>query len=205
MRPSVRLCWLASLLLVPAWLTGCSSSKSSVQADPLFGDPKNAGPAAGPAKAEATVPPIPSIGGPLSTAALAANSPLPNARPLAIGQPEPLINQSAPQTTLTSANSNDNVPFVTRPLAIVPPQAPAAIQPASSWNSAPQTLPKELRDQLASRGVTWQKIDSIPGGCNLKCIVPNRFNPSISRVFEVQAADVPSAVAAILRQIDDAR
>ncbi|MBM4072757.1 MAG: hypothetical protein FJ271_28095 [Planctomycetes bacterium] len=213
---------LVAAVLVAGLATGCNVLQGSKDKkhDPLFGEygpKKDSG--SGPTKTSANVPPIPSASS-NSNAALAMAT-LPGSKQLSIGEPERPPSKTPTAGTLTSA-----VP----PPAVVPPGGVAAnavlaggAPPGSATLSRPQpvvvSVPRDSAVQTAganqeqtsefflsplrARGVSWHRADSVAGGIRFACIVPNRQNPSVTRIFEATAADFPSAVNAVLQQIDN--
>lgn len=212
---AARLALAALFIAMGLSVTGCSALQGKdKKSDPLFGDhvPKDGGGAGGPSKTSANVPPIPSASS-SSNAALAMAT-LPGAKQLAIGEPERPPAKVPSSGTLTSAAATTPPGSVTQP---VPPGSPATLSPPQPVvvpvprDTTVQTAAATSQDQtseyfmsqLRARGVSWHRADSVAGGIRFACIVPNRQNPSVTRIFEATAADFPSAVNAVLRQIDN--
>jgi hypothetical protein len=59
-----------------------------------------------------------------------------------------------------------------------------------------------LEAQLKSRGVQGQRSQNVPEGIKFSCVVPRRDNSGSMRVYEATASDYPSALRAVLQQID---
>ena len=203
---------------------GCSSMKltpEKKQADPILGEvhPQNSqpyGPVPPPPKKETPadttgnqrsehIPPQdPLTPSPTSNAWLAsATKPLPGSNPLAITDKQPgtfqltnnaeplikpipkdpaFVNQSwvAPPTSATSSSSGPGQ-FVNQPSNFVDPQIAL----------------------LQGRGVTQHRIDQLPGGgIRLTAVAPQAGNPTQVRTFDVTARDLPSAVQAVIQQME---
>jgi hypothetical protein len=93
------------------------------------------------------------------------------------------------------------LPVATQPS--VPPPVPGAngsIQPLPNAGCDPAQLAA-----LKQRGVLWQNQQQVDGGMHFSCAVPNPKDASFSRVYEATAADLRSAVNAVLEQIDQNR
>jgi hypothetical protein len=201
-------------LLLCGFLAGCSlGNKRNKAEDPLLGNPKGppgpGAPAAPPpgTRSQAEVPPIPTASSSPSNAALAAN-PLPGSRPLSIGSVDAA---ATPAGTLTSGPSNGAK--LSRPEPIVQPiprdagsTAPgtSAVVPVGTWGAAGQqpTTTDPIQQKLKDRGVTFQRQEVVSGGIHFSCTVPNPQNPAVTRFFEATAPDYPSAVQAVLQQMD---
>jgi hypothetical protein len=86
------------------------------------------------------------------------------------------------------------------------PVASGVLTTSGTWGSAnPVSNNDSLQAQLKARGVLYQKEDRVPEGVRVSCIVASRQNPSITRVYEAVARDYPSAVQAVLKQLDQQR
>lgn len=170
------------------------------------------------------VPPIPTSLASTNNASLAATSGLTPfgrlamddsaapSRPVAPGQ---LTSDTRPQ------------PFPTTP-SYIPPNANPKVQqvpdvtssgqpitPTGSWEAPPsppsavltvngaQSNADMLSRRLQERGVVSQKQDPVPEGIRLTCYV-SRGPAGGFRIYEVTAADYPTAAQAILQQIESA-
>ncbi len=198
------------------FLAGCAGSH--IKGDPLFGEHNKDGSAGSvaPAKTSATVPPIP-LGSTASNAALAMATPLSGARPLSIGEPAPTPVAAAGKapTALTSGPAVEigKLPggaALSRPQPVVVPlprDTSDSVQPAGSWGTGvpPDQASAFYLSQLRARGVTWHRADSVAGGIHFACLIPNPQNPTITRVFEATAQDLPAAVQAVVQQIDQSK
>lgn len=181
-------------------LAGCSSLTSTAGGgDPLLGEqPRNQAPprtSAAPVKTGALVPPIPSPHLSSSPAALAAGT-LVGGRPLAIDDQQP-----TPPTAGTQLRRPE--PIV-QPLPRSP--APPGLLTAGSWVPAAQTAANDpWQAQLRARGVLWQRQEQVLEGVKFIALVPHRQQPNVTHTYEATARDYPSAVQAVLQQIDAQR
>lgn len=198
---------LAGCGLTCVFIMGGCKSTEKAKDDPLFGikqpQVNPIPPTTGsniPGTQSSAVPPIPGSTSAGSNAALAS---LPGGRPLAINDPR----QPAPK-----ANFVPNV----QPIPREQPTVPGLLTTGSWTQSTPPITPnlpapsgeKPLDNQyapLVARGATGQFVDQVAGGVHLKVLVPNRTSPSTVRIFEAEARDVPTAVQAIVEQIDQQR
>jgi hypothetical protein len=182
---------------------GCNStSNTKAKQDPLVGDihppanPNNPFAPQPPANAHQNgVPPVPTTQGPVTNAALAS---IAGSRPLAIGD--------ATQAGLRTAQPAGYVaPASTgRPRVVALPRDPAAPPVLNTGSvAANQATTDVLQAQLRARGVLFQKVDAVPeGGIKFSCLVPSPSNPESHQFYEAIAADYPSAVQAVIVQID---
>jgi hypothetical protein len=184
-----------------------------------------------PANNRGQVPPVPTATSSPSNAAMASTG-LPGGRSLAIAQNQPNT-PATPGVPTAAVNLKRPEPIVVpiprdTPLpgpGVVPsnvlmtgswmPQHP--VSPPSQGNLVSQPRPSPvvqalgqasddtLQAQLRSRGVSWHKKEAVPEGVKFSCIVPSPTNPESTRVFEATARDYPSAVQAVLQQIDQQR
>jgi hypothetical protein len=79
------------------------------------------------------------------------------------------------------------------------------LQPVPTVNLAGFSQTDDLKNSLAARGVIWQDQQQFDGGVRFRCRVANPQNPNSVRVYEATAADYPTAVQAVLNQIDTGR
>jgi hypothetical protein len=87
---------------------------------------------------------------------------------------------------------------------------PAGLNPQTPGNFPPVTAMgsdsfKQVQDQLAARGVTWQSLVGDTNGWKFRCSLPNRDNPAINRAYEASAANYLDAIRAVLEKIDQER
>ena len=59
-----------------------------------------------------------------------------------------------------------------------------------------------VESQLRARGISWQKAQNVEGGVRFSCIVPNRHNPEVTRMYEAIGPDWAAAVRAVLWKIE---
>jgi hypothetical protein len=129
--------------------------------------------------------------------------PLPGGKPLAIAD------RQAPGSFQLTANSESAI----RPI----PKDPAFvnnswISPTANANSSGQfaAQPGQFVDPqiavLQTRGITQHRVDPLPDGrIRLLAFAPQPDNPSQIRTYDVTARDVPEAVQAVLRQLEQRR
>lgn len=217
---------MASRVLCPlsfvlcGWLAGCNSLGSNQNSGPVMGDPLKGefGPRGVPPPKTPTpykktsagleaVPPIPSANSAGSTAALAGNTGLKGGRPLWIGDG---LARNDPARGMVAANGV----ALRRPEPIVqevpldgprPGPVPNVVQPVGGTNTGPAPSYDQLQAQLRDRGVIFQKVDPVPEGVKVSCIVPNRANPMVNRCLEATARDYAAAVQALIQQVDQQR
>lgn len=192
----------ASLLLQ----TGCSTTKPHAKGDPLVGEihPPGGAPNSpvppNPAShsKSAAVPPIPSTQGPVTNASLAS---LDGGRSLAIGSNTP-VSGGQPASYVTPANMPPVSPSPGGPKVMPLPRdtSPPAVATTGSVSANQQTNDL-LQAQLKARGVIFQKQDSVPDGVKFVCIVPVPGSND-NQFFEATARDYPTAVQAVIFQID---
>lgn len=220
-----------------ALLTGCNTPAKTHSGDPLFGEfyPKGPGgqplPPAGQPSAQGKTPVlgVPVANSASSNAAIANNTNLPGARPLA-------INENAPNWTLTNTSNtnpaqNGNAPKgngpTVQPLPRDNTSAPGqvtaleqgGIQRTGSWSAGatsaapgePTVRPvsaaddasvDELRRTLQAKGAVGLTQEPAPDGVTVSCFVPHPSNPNHLRFFETTAADQATALRALVQQID---
>lgn len=206
-RMSKLRAWLAGIAL---GLAGCSSTQhaATTLGDPLLG------PAPPPAQTtsplQATTPqnnglaPIPQSAGLNTNAALASQTPQPH--PLGITQGAGWDRKVDGAPTPGMPVSQPRVEPVPKDTSITAPSSPAITQTA--WTPAasqPAPTADELEKQLQSRGVT--KHDQVPdgNGIRLTVVVQNPANPTAVDTLYTTAPDYPTAVAAIIHEIDAKR
>ncbi|MBI3409946.1 MAG: hypothetical protein HY040_16525 [Planctomycetes bacterium] len=159
-----------------------------------------------PTKAQSAVAPTPLTQSNNTPAGLVNNTQMPTTKPLTIGDPQTGPNWQLTNTTKDNAGKAPTVVPVPRDVA----PAPTGVVP-SSWNSNERTpafgLPTS-GDPLAllkARGAVGEQQEKVSEGIHLTCFLPSRANPANLRQYEVTAADIPTAVQAILRQIDNGK
>jgi hypothetical protein len=78
-----------------------------------------------------------------------------------------------------------------------------AASPTSLGNSGALTY-EQLQAQLQARGVLYQQSTYVKetGQYEFRCSLPNRQNPRIRRTYIGKGGDAPSAMRAVLEQID---
>jgi hypothetical protein len=90
-----------------------------------------------------------------------------------------------------------------------------AVVAAGSWSSgtpAPSSTaplpplgvvtPEVLQDTLQGKGAVGLKKENVPEGVRVSCYVPQRSDPFNLRYLETTAADYPTALQALLRQVE---
>jgi hypothetical protein len=199
--------------------SGCSTPHQAANdklGDPLLGPtpPASAQPAH--AGAPAGLPPIPSNAGLTTNAALASQtSP---ASSLAIGDSasaDGWLRKIGSPPSASGALKSPAVPASQIKVVPVPKDEgftaarPQPIEPTGSWaaaNSVPSAPSVDSLDQLLkSRGVIGHKQFDVPGGIRLVCAVSSAANPTGNQIYETTAVDYPTAVEAIVHQIDAQR
>jgi hypothetical protein len=92
------------------------------------------------------------------------------------------------------------------------PPPPAVPSVGSSPQAGGQTISPvgfidsdPLQSSLKARGVIWQDQKTLPDGVHFTCRVANQQDPNSVRVYEATGSDYPSAVQAVLNQIDQQR
>ncbi len=217
----------ASIVLVPFVLagsllaaTGCSdlfhtnTNNAAAPADPLLGSPSVKPLTQIPAPAPAAVsvlPPAPTGTAPLSTAALAANTPRPldSSHDLRIGGPRGSSGSDAWAGQPPTSPGQAGGAVLQRPEMNVEPasrvEAVAPVSPASLPNtsSAPATI-EQAQAQLKARGIVYQQSTFIneTGQWEFRCALPSRQNPRTRRSYIGTGPDALSAMRAVLEQID---
>jgi len=212
-----------ALGLIVSTLPGCSTlggGDKKKTADPILGEvhPQSAAPY-GPTpptekdkarnstdnKSSAITPADPLLTpSPTSNVYLASiTPPLPGSKTLAIAD------RQSPGSFQLTANSETAI----RPV----PKDPAFVN--NSWVSPTTNAnsPGKFASQsgqfvdpqiavLQTRGITQHRIDPLPDGrIRLLAFAPQPDNPSQIRTYDVTARDVPEAVQAVLRQLDQRR
>jgi hypothetical protein len=190
-------------------LVGCNADgrKKASPADPLFGPPSAAatlGPAAAPQPVNPVnpvnplAPPQPAVSASPSPASLAGGSP---------PRYDTEDHLRIPGQTVARAPAGGWQGQDTgSPVQLRGPDG----QPVSGPSFAPPVAGSRIgsyeqaQEQLARRGVTWQRLESWGdrGEWQFSCSVPNRQNKFISRTYEARGKDYLSAVRAVLDQID---
>jgi hypothetical protein len=207
---------------------GCSSTqKHAPPEDPLHRTPATPPPdpllPAAPApnqQGSRSIPPIPTTLAATNNATLASNNwTLAGSRTLAI--PERASNEPAPGQLTSGAapQTPSGPPAPPRVFAVPSDNAPAGVQPASSWSSptsapgaamvTPAAAPaaavttENFARLLGERGFALQHLRqaSLAQGVHVTCIATFQNNPEQS-VFEVTAVDFDAAGQAILREAE---
>ena len=214
-RACVILAW--AVLGLGSGLAGCTSAGSLAGTDKL-GDPL-LGPTPPPnttapqqtGTATGGLPPVAPGAGATTTAGLAAQTPPGLAidswarkadGPAAAGSAQPV------PATPVSQPKVEPIPKDNSATASPPP----AIQPTGNWSTAsqppaaaPAYTEAQLEQMLKAHGVQAHKQTPEGTGIRLDCAVPNPANPSSIQYYTTTAADYPTAVLAILREIDPQR
>jgi hypothetical protein len=159
--------------------------------------------AAAPNLAAPNVPPLPPINPTSSNAALAsgATPPLDGGRDLRIGDPRAAAGAPAWQAPQTAT------PVSTPPGP--PPVQPASnVAPAYARSFGPMLSARivsyeQAQAYLASRGVNWQRLETIgdQGEWRFSCSLPNPQNRNINRTYEGKARDYLSAIRIVIDQM----
>jgi hypothetical protein len=173
--------------------------------DPLLGTtPAPAVQPTAPATQTGGLPPIPHNTGLTTNAALASQTP--TGQTLAITNTDGWarkIDSQAPPANRTPATPT-SLPKVQ---AIPKDDSPtrASIQPTSwSAGSQPPTTPTndQLDQQLTDHGVIGHNQENVAGGVRLTCVVRSPSNPNTVQNYYTTAVDYPTAVQAILHEIE---
>jgi hypothetical protein len=216
-RPLLRVAFCCALGLGVSILTGCSSlggDKKKV-ADPILGEvhPQNTAPY-GPTppsdkdksknhadtKTSANTP----------AGSLFVPSPTSNAYLATLTKPLAITDGRAPGSFHLTANSEPIVRPIPKDPAFVSnswvaPPTSATANSSGSGQFVPQ--PNNFVDPqvviLQSRGITQHRADLLPDGrLRLLAVAPQRDISGQLRTFDVTARDLPEAVQAVLRQMD---
>jgi hypothetical protein len=199
----------------------CSNDSRVRDNDPLTGGgpaipARGETPAATASAPKTSVPPLPAPSSATSNAALAGGAfqPLDPTRDLRIGDSKPNATPDNWRGPTTAAGATLNAPqpandarssgqMVSQPKAT----ARSEIRPVSSLVQAAGShgaSTDALMALLQARGVTFQRLET--SGDNLEwkysCSVPNPANPNIRRTYEARGRDPRSAMAAVLKQMD---
>lgn len=94
------------------------------------------------------------------------------------------------------------VPEATNP---TPPPNTSQLQPSSNVVQASAFDSDGLLLALKQRGVVWQDQQQVAGGVRFSCGVASAQDPAIIHNYEATAADLGTAVNAVLQQIDQKR
>ncbi len=117
-------------------------------------------------------------------------------------------NQAPPRPSSTPVKTGALVPPIPSPHLS---SSPAALAAGSLVGGRPlaiddqQPTPPTAGTQLRARGVLWQRQEQVPEGLRFTALVPLRQQPDITRTYVAVASDYPSAVQAVLQQIDAQR
>lgn len=154
---------------------------------------------------------------PVGSIASNTNASMANNTSVAWGKPLNIPQQNQPNWTLTN-NPKSGGPTVV-PVPRDNATAPSILVPAGGTtggkveNAAPGPFPAamvsqgadpqvaELEKALKGRGAFNVRTTPAPGGVQASCLVSQFNNPSNLRFFEATAADAPSALRALLQQI----
>jgi hypothetical protein len=147
---------------------------------------------------------------PTSNAALAAGVPRPfdNSRDLRIGDPRtnPSTGGWVGQGTATGGELSGAVLRRPEPAAgdSVLPRGSAPVARVGPGGGSPGTTYEQLQSQLAAHGVVWQRqeLNGETGEWKFSCLVPNRQNPKVRRMYEAKARDYATAIRSVLEQIE---
>jgi hypothetical protein len=77
---------------------------------------------------------------------------------------------------------------------------PVPVTPVNYSNPTPDPL-----DALKPFNVISQEQKAVPGGVQFTCRIANPHDPDLVRVYEATAVDYPSAVRAVVDQINQNR
>lgn len=194
-----------------ALIIGCANDSRRSSADPLIGGeaplPPRKETAANPPRSD--VPPLPAPSSATSNAALAGGAfqPLDPTRDLRIGSNDgnanggawrgPAAASSPPTTPATDATRSTQ-------LASQPRPASAPVSGVVQVGGPPSASTDALMALLQARGATFQRLETTAedGEWKYSCSVPHASNPNIRRTYEARGRDPRSAMAAVLRQMD---
>jgi hypothetical protein len=115
--------------------------------------------------------------------------------------PEKVPGNAAPAQAAAPSTAGEATPVPTVSGINIP-------QPPVSRTAAPAAAPQQalaedpLLTQLRSHGITSQKNQNVEGGVRFSCMVPNRQNPEVARMYEAIGPDWHAAVRAVLWKIE---
>jgi hypothetical protein len=154
------------------------------------------------------ITPVSTPSSPTSNAALAAGVPRPFDNDLRIGNPRsnPATGGWAGQGAATGGELSGAVlrrpePAGTEPVS---QRGPTPVSSGGPVSGSPATTYEQLQAQLAALGVLWQRqeLNSETGEWKFSCLVPNRQNPKVRRMYEARARDYLATVRSVLEQIE---
>jgi hypothetical protein len=224
-------CWSGALFAF-ALLSGCNTfqrSRDPKQPEPLYGEfhPKTFGNAPPPASKTTSsksgnagaIPALPAATSTGSSAAIASGDPLLGSRPLAIedpGRAQPVAAWQGTKQLTSGQSAADMTPNLRPPIVQphpLPPDPNAGVAVAGgaraappAWSAPPAAADfDQLQKELADRNVTSLRLEKYQGGCKVSCMAPKPFDRGVNRTYEATAPDYPSAIRAVLDQIDRER
>jgi hypothetical protein len=136
---------------------------------------------------------------------LAAGVPRPfdNGNDLRISNPRsnPATGGWAGQGTATGGELSGAL--LRQPQPVLEPVAQRSPAPVVGGGSMEATY-EQLQAQLAARGVVWQRqeLNSETGEWKFSCLVPNRQNPKVRRMYEARAREYVAALRTVLEQLE---
>jgi len=113
--------------------------------------------------------------------------------------PPPVIGPNGPPGSAAAAPPVPVVPVPAVPVPVASAPAVPVVSPVS------YTDPDPYQKALNDRGVIWQDQKQVANGVQFTCRVASKQDPNFIRVYEATARDYPSAVQAVLAQIDQQR
>jgi hypothetical protein len=131
------------------------------------------------------------------------------------GNGSPIV-QPVPRDTSGPVASNAGTPSNSPPAPVGnSANPPSTILTTGSWTTGPHpppnvgpvaplgtVTPEILQSTLQGKGAVGLKREDTPEGVRVSCYVPQRSNPANLRYLETVARDYPTALQALLQQID---